>query len=840
MENKTANELLREAAELRKKQKADLERVTNELMTQKNLSEALAREEAKKLDLYKAQATELKYIVEQHNEIKADTKETIQSYITQEKGLKSLTGLNASLVERERVRLEIMSNARNLDKGKQQIFESIASLQNDLLQTSAEDLIQKAEIERQLDEHYESLEGVRGIHAHIRKNLMEQRDIARGVSNLTENQQAFLNKQIGVYETIKDTIGGVFDTAQLLTSGFKGFLVVSLAGAAKLANKLGEVNEKLGGIRNLSTTAISFFDDNAVSNLESLSKEFGGINNVSSQIQISTSLISKNMGISGDEAATLIGAFSRINGNTKDIALDMIKTTQQFAKQNGLIPAKLLGDLAKNTELFAKYAKDGGDNIIRAAGFAQKLGIELSDIEKIQSSLLDFETSIANELELSAMLGRNINLDRARGLFFAGKIEEATKETLNVIGGIEAFNAMDPISKQKTADLLGVQVSQLQQMLDQTTKVATSGELIREKFSKSGEAVDTFLNNYLGFTLNSLSSMLIVVGQMGIGFQQIGKLMKFLRIDAAFSAMWMGIKRGYQATILALSQRELISEKAKLGIQRLSSFFSLASLKNKIMELGIVKKLIGALTVKKRVESTPGPALARDGVSSMVGGMTGLLRGAAAMLIIAASIFVLGKALQQFSDVNWSAVLSGLIVMGIFVGIAYLLGQGFAVLGLGVLILLGIAASMYLVAASFDLFASAIVKLTPTIKELAEVGITKLAGAAGGIALLAGSFYLLAASLAAVAVAGLAALPALTAVAGFSVIAGVAAGIGSGISNVISGNDKDNTMVELLNEIRGLRRELIDGKIAVYMDGEKVTAQVSRTVDRIGRNSYSI
>jgi hypothetical protein len=45
---------------------------------------------------------------------------------------------------------------------------------------------------------------------------------------------------------------------------------------------------------------------------------------------------------------------------------------------------------------------------------------------------------------------------------------------------------------------------------------------------------------------------------------------------------------------------------------------------------------------------------------------------------------------------------------------------------------------------------------------------------------------------------------------------------------------------ELLTEIRGLRSDLNSGKIAVYVDGRKVTSSVSRVVDKVSTNSYGL
>jgi hypothetical protein len=59
-------------------------------------------------------------------------------------------------------------------------------------------------------------------------------------------------------------------------------------------------------------------------------------------------------------------------------------------------------------------------------------------------------------MELGAMMGKQLNLDRARGLAFNGDMVGAVKETVNQLGGIEAFNKMDIFQKRKAAELLGL------------------------------------------------------------------------------------------------------------------------------------------------------------------------------------------------------------------------------------------------------------------------------------------------------------------------------------------------------------------------------------------------
>ena len=181
-----------------------------------------------------------------------------------------------------------------------------------------------------------------------------------------------------------------------------------------------------------------------------------------------------------------------------------------------------MGDLANSAEEFALFGKDGGSNILRAAGYAAKLGTNMATLSGISEGLLDFETSVTKELELGAMLGKNINLNKARELAYSGDIEGATKETLKQLGGIDAFNKMDYYQKKQTADLLGVSVAELQKMNSKMENAGSLGSVISDNFSIAGESINAGLNKYLGTGLKGLGGMVTAAGQMGTGFKALG------------------------------------------------------------------------------------------------------------------------------------------------------------------------------------------------------------------------------------------------------------------------------------------------------------------------------
>ena len=133
-------------------------------------------------------------------------------------------------------------------------------------------------------------------------------------------------------------------------------------------------------------------------------------------------MLQGTLGVTSDTASKLIPILDSVGAAGERGAVAQIESLGALIQLEGLSPGQILGDVASNTEFFAKFAKDGGTNLVRAAVSARKLGLELSAVASITESLLDFETSIEKQLEASLLLGRQINLDRASVI----KISEET------------------------------------------------------------------------------------------------------------------------------------------------------------------------------------------------------------------------------------------------------------------------------------------------------------------------------------------------------------------------------------------------------------------------------
>ena len=136
---------------------------------------------------------------------------------------------------------------------------------------------------------------------------------------------------------------------------------------------------------------------------------------------------------------------SVLNGESLETNINTLETVGNLARAARVAPADVLNDMAENTESFAKFSKDGGANLAEAAIEARKLGLNLSTVDKIAESLLDVEGSIEKQMEASVLLGRQLNLDRARQLSLEGDLVGLQKEIVKQVGGAEQLSKMNVV-----------------------------------------------------------------------------------------------------------------------------------------------------------------------------------------------------------------------------------------------------------------------------------------------------------------------------------------------------------------------------------------------------------
>ncbi len=264
-------------------------------------------------------------------------------------------------------------------------------------------------------------------------------------------------------EKTGEITGGIVDNfrnasafGRLLQISVVGVVAVAAKAAASMvsfANSTGLAYKDM-----LAMGGALLFNADAV---RSFADELGTVNNLTTMQALTLQIQEKRYGLSAESAAKLFAVQRGITGSSMEQFLALTKSTAEMARLAGVAPKAVFDDLANSAEAVAKFTDATGDNVFRAAIAAREMGINLGVVDNIAESLLNFEESIAKEQELSMLMGRQINFNKARELFFNNKTADALKEVKAQMGVVGSLSEMDFVQRKAAASALGIQVSEL-------------------------------------------------------------------------------------------------------------------------------------------------------------------------------------------------------------------------------------------------------------------------------------------------------------------------------------------------------------------------------------------
>jgi hypothetical protein len=238
-----------------------------------------------------------------------------------------------------------------------------------------------------------------------------------------------------------------------------------------------------------------------------IAEEFGNLEETSMKLGFHMKMMAFFTGVSAENQAKILGAMAA----TSDASLETLHSQMKAYKQAGVPFRAIMDDVANNMEFTAKFAKDGGANIMDAAAKARELGINLGDVASISNSLLDFESSIEKQMEAQVLLGRNLNLDKARQLAFTGDNVGLQNEILRQVGSEAEFNKMNYLQREALAGAIGLSVERLGALV----RVEKEGNEAAEKKFKSFVAI--------GATVLGIAGALLAIIP-GMGWAKLGKM----------------------------------------------------------------------------------------------------------------------------------------------------------------------------------------------------------------------------------------------------------------------------------------------------------------------------
>lgn len=366
------------------------------------------------------------------------------------------------------------------------------------------------------------------------------------------------------------------------------------------------------------------------------------------------------LGLSAEQANNL-ALNARVSGNTLEgYQESIVEAVNQYNDLNGstIAHGQVLQDvLSTSSDIAMSLGGDAG-RITKAAAAARKLGLELSKVDKIADSLMDFESSIQNELEAQLLTGKNINLAKARELALSNKLGDLADE-LNRQGVSAAeYSKMNRIQQESLAKALGMSREELGKSL--AIQLAQQGASEEAIAAARGMTVEQLRSASVQEKLNKL------VEKLGQSFSPILEIL--VPIVDAVAAIALPIAKGIASVMKWSSEIKILGEE--------------------IGKLGPILLLTGALVARSFSLKVLGGFISSLGQlgTKLVAGTAKLLGFSAAQSTTAASTTAVGTATKtsgRFIGSFFRSLSSGLMALAnpaALLGLAAVTG---AIIGIG-------------------------------------------------------------------------------------------------------------------------------------------------------------
>ena len=216
--------------------------------------------------------------------------------------------------------------------------------------------------------------------------------------------------------------------------------------------------------------------------VEAMAEEFGSINDISWKVAKSLKVQQWTYGIQADQAVKILRIQTAISDKTSSQLIDIQNMVADSARLAGVLPAKVFEDIAQNMEFFAKYAVEGGKAVMDTAVAAKKLGLNLGVVDQITTHLLDIEGSINAQFEASAVLGREINVDRARQLALTGQHTLLLEEIIKQVGTEAQFNSYNVVQRDLLSKAIGTDVQSLAKLVTTQKESTKAAEKVQSQY----------------------------------------------------------------------------------------------------------------------------------------------------------------------------------------------------------------------------------------------------------------------------------------------------------------------------------------------------------------------
>ena len=222
-----------------------------------------------------------------------------------------------------------------------------------------------------------------------------------------------------------------------------------------------ETNVRMAS-RDLARFGVSVESANAAA--QGLANAFGDTAIANKENIEYVSLMKENLGVTAEDSVNLLQNFMGIGGMTSKVARETAGAAASLAKAAGVPFNKVMKEVADASDNVRSLIRGSVDGLIKGAIEAKRLGTTLESVGKAAAGFLDFQSSVNDEMEASVLFGKDVNLQKARELSYAGDLKGLAKEQNRLLQEAGDVSKMDFFQRNGIAKALGMSVKEMDTM----------------------------------------------------------------------------------------------------------------------------------------------------------------------------------------------------------------------------------------------------------------------------------------------------------------------------------------------------------------------------------------
>jgi hypothetical protein len=536
------------------------------------------------------------------------------------KGFNSLGKKSEEILKNQELLSKGQVKSKDIQKQINQLTDKKLSLETDINNALKNNLINTTQ-HRNLQE--ELKEKIKETTDELNNQLIKSQKIEKSMGNLGRLVEG-LNKIpiLGQFIKTEDVLTAMRQKAaetgskfQTMLAGIKAIgtnikdgildpltLISFFLKAAVTANKESvNISKNLGyGAANADRVRSNFVDiESSARNLNvttanlneafnQLSESTGFVTEYSGDALTTQIKLTKQLGLTGDEAAGVY-KFSVLTGQSSEATYQSMLKGYVATRNSLNVGVPFKAAIAEASKVSGQLAANMGynaENTIRGVVATRALGTSLEQAKSQGESLLDFQSSIENELKAELITGQQLNLERARAAALMGD-QVTVAEELAAQGMTAAkFSGMNVIAQKSFAEALGTTSDELANQLAKREMAIASGKSlaqitaeeaeeaaerqdIQEKFNAAMLKLQSIIGNLLAGPLGSFLDLLSgaleiinyfatplkIIGGLFLGIygtmQAINLVGKAIAITEGLTASIVGQKVGFQSASVA-------------------------------------------------------------------------------------------------------------------------------------------------------------------------------------------------------------------------------------------------------------------------------------------------